>query len=291
MRIPVSFRTAYTRANKQILIYSGATDNFIHPQLIWQLGLGTQHLAQERKIWNIDGMANKAGMISEFVDLCVQTEGRTKQMRFLIMYLGTEDLILGYPWLAAFEPKFKWRDASIDVKYLPIIIQSLNWEKICQQIWDPVDPVPESQILMIMTTPLSDDEKDWIIQELSYKSETTASIASQLAQEAQQYTKKVEIPKEYKQHWRVFSKEEAHQFPPSRPWDHTIKLKDGVPKAIDCKVYPTTLTEDKALQKFIQEQLEKGYISKSKLPYASPFFFIKKKDGKLCPVQDYRKLN
>ena len=31
MRIPVSFRTAYTRANKQILVDSGATDNFIHP--------------------------------------------------------------------------------------------------------------------------------------------------------------------------------------------------------------------------------------------------------------------
>ncbi len=24
---------------------------------------------------------------------------------------------------------------------------------------------------------------------------------------------------------------------------------------------------------------------------ASPFFFVKKKDGKLCPVQDYHKLN
>ena len=49
--------------------------------------------------------------------------------------------------------------------------------------------------------------------------------------------------------------------------------------------------EDEALRKFIQEQLEKGYISKSKSPYASPFFFIKKKDGKLHPVQNYRKLN
>jgi len=28
-----------------------------------------------------------------------------------------------------------------------------------------------------------------------------------------------------------------------------------------------------------------------KSPYASPFFFIKKKDGKLCLVQDYWKLN
>jgi len=42
---------------------------------------------------------------------------------------------------------------------------------------------------------------------------------------------------------------------------------------------------------FLDEQLKKGYIRLSKSPYASPFFFIKKKDGKLHPVQDYRKLN
>ena len=230
-------------------------------------------------------------MISEFVDLRVQTQGRTEQMRFLVTDLGTEDLILGYPWLAIFEPKFQWRDASIDVEYLPIIIQSLNWEKICQQIQNPIDPILESQISRIETTPLSDAEKDQIVRDLSHNCGIKMSIASQLAQEAQQYTKKVEIPKEYKQHWRVFSEEEAHQFPPSRPWDHAIKLKEGAPKAINCKVYPTTLTEDEALQKFIQEELEKGYISKSKSPYALPFFLIKKKDGKLRPVQDYQKLN
>ena len=42
-----------------------------------------------------------------------------------------------------------------------------------------------------------------------------------------------------------------------------------------------TREEDKALDAFIDEQLLKGYIEPSKLPYASPFFFVKKKDGKL----------
>jgi hypothetical protein len=37
--------------------------------------------------------------------------------------------------------------------------------------------------------------------------------------------------------------------------------------------------------------LAKGYIQPSISPYASSFFFIKKKDGKLRPVQDYRNLN
>ena len=105
MKIPVSFRTAYARADKQILVDSGATDNFVHPRLIRRLALGTQKLERSRKIWNIDGTNNKAGRITDYVDLNVQTRKKQNKMRFLITDLGHEDLILGYPWLATFEPK------------------------------------------------------------------------------------------------------------------------------------------------------------------------------------------
>ena len=37
--------------------------------------------------------------------------------------------------------------------------------------------------------------------------------------------------------------------------------------------------------------MDKGHIRPSKSQYASPFFFIKKKNGKLHPVQDYRAIN
>ena len=37
--------------------------------------------------------------------------------------------------------------------------------------------------------------------------------------------------------------------------------------------------------------MKTGRIRPSKSPQASPFFFVKKKDGKLRPVQDYRYLN
>ncbi len=39
--------------------------------------------------------------------------------------------------------------------------------------------------------------------------------------------------------------------------------------------------EDEAVQKFLDNELEKGYICESKSPYTSSFFFVKKKDGKL----------
>ena len=50
-------------------------------------------------------------------------------------------------------------------------------------------------------------------------------------------------------------------------------------------------SEDDVLDEFIDEQLAKGYICPLISPYASSFFFIKKKDGKLRPVQDYRNIN
>jgi RNase H-like domain found in reverse transcriptase/Reverse transcriptase (RNA-dependent DNA polymerase)/Integrase zinc binding domain/Chromo (CHRromatin Organisation MOdifier) domain len=54
---------------------------------------------------------------------------------------------------------------------------------------------------------------------------------------------------------------------------------------------PLSPDEQKQLDKFLDEHLTSGHIRPSKSPMASPFFFIKKKDGSLRPVQDYRKLN
>ena len=56
-------------------------------------------------------------------------------------------------------------------------------------------------------------------------------------------------------------------------------------------MYPLNLDEQKALDEFLEENLKSGQIRPSNSPMASPFFFVKKKDGTLQPVQDYRKLN
>jgi len=96
------------------------------------------------------------------------------------------------------------------------------------------------------------------------------------------------IPKIYQRHARVFSEEAAQQFPKPRIWDHAIDLKLDAPSTIPGKIYSLTAQEQDELKKFIQEHSKKGYIRPSKSPYATPFFFIKKKDGKLRPVQDYR---
>ena len=116
------------------------------------------------------------------------------------------------------------------------------------------------------------------------------TMASKLAE--QYMTQNTQpIPDEYRRHQRVFGEEESQRFPGPRIWDHAIELKPGAPSTIPGRIYALTQVEQKALETFVQEHLAKGYIRPSKSPYASPFFFIKKKDGKLRPVQDYRKIN
>uniref|UniRef100_A0A0W0FZY0 Reverse transcriptase-rnase h-integrase n=1 Tax=Moniliophthora roreri TaxID=221103 RepID=A0A0W0FZY0_MONRR len=75
-----------------------------------------------------------------------------------------------------------------------------------------------------------------------------------------------------------FEKGKAEQFPPARTYNHAIDLKpDFTPR--NCKLYLLSPLEQEEQDKFIEENLRKGYICKSKSPMASPFFF------------DYRELN
>ena len=49
--------------------------------------------------------------------------------------------------------------------------------------------------------------------------------------------------------------------------------------------------EIKALEKYIKENLKKGFIRKSKSPADASIFFVLKKNGELRLVVDYRPLN
>jgi hypothetical protein len=72
--------------------------------------------------------------------------------------------------------------------------------------------------------------------------------------------------------------------------DHAIEL-ERKPLPGFHKVYPMTLTEQMEMDTFLEEALATGHIRPSKSPLRALVFFIKKKDGKLCFIQDYQALN
>lgn len=87
------------------------------------------------------------------------------------------------------------------------------------------------------------------------------------------------------------SRDNSERLPVHKPWDHAINLHPEASTEIHSKVYPMPVNEQAELDRFLEENMAKGYIVPSKSPMASPVFFIKKKDGSLRLIQDYRKLN
>jgi len=214
MHIPVSIRTSNAMANIKALVDSGATDCFMSERFIRQMKLGKRPLQRPRKIWNIDNTANQAGKITHYITLDIQTGGIRMTIQFLVTNIGNEDITLGYPWMAAFEPQFMWKNGVIHEKELPIILWSVNPFTL---------------------------EKDPIIARIKGSNDdccVQATTSTELAIKAQQYTKKVEVPTEYQQFTKVFSEEESKRYPPKQAWDHAIEFKKDAPDAIDCKVYP-----------------------------------------------------
>src|ERR1700730_10942573 len=106
-----------------------------------------------------------------------------------------------------------------------------------------------------------------------------------------------EIPPEYHRHWKVFSEEESHRFPPKRSEDMTIRLKPDAPSSIDCKVYPLSGEDRPRLQKWLETEQKLERIALETSEYVAPVYFRDKKleDGTPSAekriIMDYRKIN
>ena len=128
--------------------------------------------------------------------------------------------------------------------------------------------------------------KVWI----NVKGNMTMELAIKENEKKAKLTNEKLVPEDLHEFLDVFDKNKANQFPKSNMWDHKIDIKEGFePKSF--KNYNLTPEKQKEWNKFLDKNLEKGYIRSSQSPMASPFFFIKKKDRKLRPCQDYQYLN
>jgi hypothetical protein len=142
-------------------------------------------LDKPKNIYNIDNTTNKSGQITHYLSLAVTMARKTQEMRFLITDIGREDVLLGYPWLATYKPRFSWKHGTIDESNLPIVLRTIN---------------PHNRKDVVLRY-LSTDERMEIVNELERdvggKPPVIRNALVELAVAAQQYTKKVEIPKEY----------------------------------------------------------------------------------------------
>jgi hypothetical protein len=114
INVPICFESSRGMAEKKALVDSGATENFIDWRLAKALKVQTTLLPRPRKVYNVDGTENKAGVIEWHVKLRVRQGNKEKVQMFFITNLGDPHIIFGYPWLYHFQPQIDWRKGTID---------------------------------------------------------------------------------------------------------------------------------------------------------------------------------
>jgi len=127
-------------------------------------------------------------------------------------------------------------------------------------------------------------------KDLCAASMTSQKLAERACRSAEVWKEPFILPDCVRGFESVFAKEDFDILPEHRQWDHAIELIPGSEPKLS-KVYLLSPVEQKELDSFLKENLCTGQICPSKSPMAAPVFFIKKKDGSLWLVQDYRALN
>ena len=323
MQIPVqlvvpshTMKAVETRA----LIDSGASISCIDWGFVRKQRIPTQRLKTPIQAQNADNSVNSKGVIRFSTTLFLDVGGITRRTTLYVMNLGNENVILGLPWLKDVNPTINWVDRTISIKesldqsqelFLSFSADTKRHES--HFIRPSVKPPRHINVNAIVNQHLFayndwETENEYISRAKQNRaiyriircgsrfipagSPIIAKLtnATELVAAAEKSKPKVTLPPKYSSFASVFSKEATDHVPSSRPYDHEINFDDSFTPKIG-KVYPLSPDERKATEDFLDENLAAGKIRPSNSPQASPFFFVKKKDGGLRPCQDYRYVN
>jgi len=277
------------KAEETALLDTGATENFIDYKTVARLRLGTQKLTIPRPVFNVDGTNNRHGTITHTCDLMVKQGNQKERQHFYVSNLGKDRFILGYPWFRTFVPDIDWTNAQLcgpQIKMETLKLETFQkLKEYKNKLLERITIARAQYTLQMGVTP-----------EMGGPAEIkcTHNAIEMAHKYAMEHGKEeVTLLEEFKRHTLLFSDEEANKFLPSRrEGDHKIELMDTAPASFNCKVYPLSCKEQEAEDKFLDENLAKGYIVPSHSPYSFSTFSVPKKDSKeTWYIIDYRPLN
>jgi len=102
------------------LLDSRATGSFIDRDFVCSKGMNTRTLSRNIPVFNVDSSPNKAGQISEIVDVVLQYKTHSERMLLAVSRLGKQSLILGYDWLKDHNPKIDWEKREVEMTCCPL---------------------------------------------------------------------------------------------------------------------------------------------------------------------------
>ena len=91
------------------LVDSGAGGQFIDQNYARKAGFEIKKLDKPLRALNVDGMKNKRGTITSFVELNTEINKKQMNLHLLVTGLGKQKIILGFPWLHKYNPEINWK--------------------------------------------------------------------------------------------------------------------------------------------------------------------------------------
>lgn len=288
------------------LLDSGANSSYVDHSFVKKYSLDLVELEHPRYVYNVDGTRNQGGTVTHTIDLIIEVQGHQERASFYVTDLGRKSMIVGMSWLRLHNPEIDWQTGKLLFTRCPpscgahrqfvntIPLSSFN--SIPPSLYYPAGPqTPMTDLSDLNNLDLFDKISHvYFLPDQDLEINAYEGIATRLAHESAKDQTKTTLEDiqrgPYADLVEVFSKKDFDELPQRKKWDHAIDFKEDW-KPFPSRVYPLSKTEQTDLDEFLQENLNSGRIRPSKSPIASPFFFVKKKDGGLRPIQDYRKLN
>ena len=289
MLLPISILSEKNKERTveiQALLDTRARGKFIDQNFVLAHGIRTHKLEKPITVYNVDGTKNKTGTITQYADVKLQVGDRTRTTWLMVTGLGKQKVILGFPWFEEMNPEINWKEGTLawrkENRTPATITEVLDEEEYLNRTQNPSSENDEESLDLSVINVNSKFAPVWI----NAKTNLAMDMAIKNNLKKKELSVTEMVPPKYHEFLDVFDEQKANRFPESRPWDHKIEMKEGFkPKSF--KNYNLTPEEQVELDSFLKENLEKGYIRPLQSPMASPFFFVKKKDGKLRPCQDY----
>ena len=213
----------------------------------------------------------------EVVQRPLRIQGHHELITLDVLGTAAHDIILGLPWLRKHNPSIDWAEGKLSLE-------------CCGQGTPQPDPAQFTMQLADEKTINSIASSETRLQRAVDRASPTAKVADK-EPTVKEKSATPAIPDVYRQYARMFEEElTAKALPKHKPWDHEIKLQEGKTPTFE-RLYQLSEKELGVLREYITENLKKGFIRRSESPAGYPIMFVPKKDGKLRPCIDFRKLN
>lgn len=267
-----------------MLIDSGSTHDLISSKFVEKQGIKTNSSRTTFSVTLADGSTCRQQQVTTDAVKVVAGEFGERQT-FTVFPLDRYDAILGKPWLSRNNPEINFRTNQV----------RLGTESVVASLSRPGDTEEELRQLECNLISGKQARRElrkgargvlaWV--SIADATQDTADAPPRVEVDGQKLRDMQNLLKEFS---GVLPGALPQQLPPRRFVDHEIELEPGAAPPSRAP-YRLPKPEMDELHSQISVLLERGFLEPSKSPFGAPVFFVKKADGSLRMVCDWRDLN